>query len=111
MTEKPAVSVFVGSSTEHRDLADTVQELLADPSITVTVWHQAFELGSATLESLEDQLDRVDFAVLLLAPDDVAISRNEQEAAPRDNVLFELGLFIGRLGRKRAWYLFDDTIK
>jgi hypothetical protein len=103
-------SVFVGSSSEHIEIANTVQELLSRDA-EVTVWEHAFDLGAGTLESLEKDLDRHDFAVLILAPDDVAISRNVEMDAPRDNVLFELGLFIGRLGRDRAYYLFDSEIK
>src|SRR5262245_18367231 len=38
-------------------------------------------------------------------------SRSVEMDAPRDNVLFELGQFIGRVGRDRAYYLFDREIK
>jgi hypothetical protein len=39
------------------------------------------------------------FAVLIITPDDVVSSRDIEAQAPRDNVMFELGLFMGRLGR------------
>ena len=107
MSQKP--SLFIGSSSESVRLAQTVQELLQDSART-TVWnHGVFEPGSFTLESLEQQLDTMDFAVLVLSPDDITISRGEQSLGPRDNVLFELGLFTGRLGRQRAYYMFDRT--
>ena len=44
-------------------------------------------------------LDQFDFAVMILSPDDMTESRDQSYASPRDNVLFELGLFMGRLGR------------
>jgi hypothetical protein len=108
MLRKP--SIFVGSSSERIFLANAVQELLA-PYATVSVWNHTFKLGSGTLESLEQQLALMDFAVLILAAEDITISRGDEMLAPRDNVLFELGLFLGRLGRERAFYLYDDAIK
>jgi predicted nucleotide-binding protein len=67
------------------------------------------DLSERTVESLEDQLARADFAVLILAADDVTISRDVRSPSPSDNVLFELGLFMGRLGRRHTFYLFDET--
>lgn len=108
MLRKP--SVFVGSSSERLVLANAVQELLASDA-SVSVWNHTFELGSGTLESLERQLAAMDFAVLILAGEDITASRGDETFAPRDNVLFELGLFLGRLGRDRAFYLYDDATK
>jgi hypothetical protein len=48
-------------------------------------------------------LDRFDFAALILTPDDIITSRGDTSDSPRDNVLLELGLFIGRLGRQRTF--------
>jgi hypothetical protein len=108
MPDKAPITIFVGSSTEHKPLADTVQALLPSDDIKVLVWDQLFPPGRGTLESLEDQLERVDFAVLILAPDDTMKSRDTESLVPRDNVLFELGLFMGRLGRERAFFLVAD---
>ncbi len=44
-----------------------------------------------------------DFAVLVLGPDDRVISRGDDNLAPRDNVVLELGLFIGAVGRRRVF--------
>jgi predicted nucleotide-binding protein len=48
---------------------------------------------------------RFDFAILLLTPDDIVQSRSTELASPRDNVIFELGLFMGKLGRDRTFIL------
>jgi predicted nucleotide-binding protein len=72
MTERP--SVFVGSSSEHLALAKALERHL-HPHADVYVWNQTFELGRGTLESLERKLALMDFAVLILAPEDITISR------------------------------------
>jgi predicted nucleotide-binding protein len=69
------------------------------------VWTQKdiFEPGKFTLESLEENARRSDFAVMVFGPDDVIFSRGKRQPSPRDNVIFELGLFMGALDRKRAF--------
>ncbi len=54
---------------------------------------------------METQLACSDFAALILAPDDVVTSRENTVAAPRDNVVFELGMFIGALGHARTFLI------
>ena len=48
-------------------------------------------------------MSKVDFAVLLLSPDDKVISRDTTNDGPRDNIVFELGLFMGALGHSRTF--------
>jgi hypothetical protein len=102
-------ALFVGSSTEGLRVAEAVQVGL-DETCEVELWTQGvFGLGQGTLESLVLALPRFDFAVLVLTADDLTISRGTQKLAARDNVLFELGLFIGSLGRERTFILYDRT--
>lgn len=104
-------SVFIGSSTEGLKIAKALQVLL-DQACEVTIWSQGiFGLSQGTLESLVAALDQFDFAILALTPDDLVSSRNQENAAPRDNVLFELGLFMGGLGRDRAFVVYDRTAR
>jgi len=107
MSTKPYV--FIGSSGEGLPVARALKENLDNVADTV-VWDQrAFELGSTYLESLLKQLHKADFAILVLTQDDITISRNQRKTSPRDNVLFELGLSIGTVGRERCYFVYDDA--
>jgi hypothetical protein len=109
MTTKP--SLFVGSSSEGLAFARAVRSLLAADA-EVTLWNEGFfSLGSTFIETLINALPRFDFAVLALTPDDLTQSRNDEAFSPRDNVIFELGLFMGRLGRSRTFILHQSGEK
>ena len=62
-----------------------------------------FGLSSGTLETLVSESKSYQFAILVLTPDDVVVKRGETTMAARDNVLFELGLFMGKLGREHTF--------
>lgn len=107
MNAKSRPSLFVGSSTEGLAIARHVQILL-DQVCEVELWTQGvFGLSQGTLESLLLAVERFDFAVLVLTPDDLAVSRGTPKQTARDNVIFELGLFVGAIGRDRTFMLFD----
>lgn len=100
-------TVFIGSSREGLSIAEALQ-LNLDYACEVTVWSQGlFGLGEGTLESLVNRLDSFDFAILVLTPDDMTVSRQAEQPSPRDNVLLELGLFIGALGRRRTFAVYE----
>jgi len=102
-------SVFIGSSSEGLHIAEALQQLL-DHEAEVTVWSQGiFDLSQSYLESLLKTLETTDFAILAVTADDMVVSRGTEREAPRDNVLFELGLFKGQLGRNRCFFVFDRT--
>lgn len=102
-------AVFVGSSSEGLPIAETIQVLL-DAHCEVELWNQGvFGLGQGSLESLVLALERFDFAILVLTPDDMAMTRGVAWPVARDNVLFELGLFVGGLGRDRTFMVYDRT--
>lgn len=105
--------VFLGSSSEGRDVAERLaMRLERRGSIETKVWVQGvFDPGSHVLDSLIHQAATTDFAIFVLTADDTVASRNEEEQAPRDNVIFELGLFIGALGKDRAYMVQPSTIK
>src|SRR5207237_5157145 len=96
-------SLFIGSSTEGLEFARAVRSLLDDAAET-TLWNDGvFRLGRTYIESLISAVSRFDFAALVLTPDDEMIVRSDETLGPRDNIVFELGLFMGRLGRERTF--------
>ena len=104
-----ATSVFIGSSTEGLEVARAIQFQLRNDA-QVTVWDEGvFPLGQSILESIVNLVERFDFAVLVLSPDNLILSREITRLCPRDNVMFELGLFIGRLGRARTFMVYDSS--
>jgi hypothetical protein len=102
-------SLFIGSSSEGLEVARAIEDNLHKDA-EVTIWNEGvFGLNRGNLESLVAALERFDFAILVITPDDVTISRDETMQAPRDNVMFELGLFMGRLGRNRTYAFSSDA--
>lgn len=101
----PKPRVFIGSSIEGLNVAYAVQQNLLHEA-EVTVWDQGvFELSRTTMESLTKALSDSDFAIFVFSPDDLVRIRDLTTSAVRDNVLFEFGLFIGKLGRERVFFL------
>lgn len=98
--------LFIGSSTERIPLAKELQLLLTGCA-DAKVWSEAdeFALGKSTLEGLINVGKAYDFALLVFGQDDSAIVRGAEFPAVRDNVIFELGLLMGTLGRDRAFWL------
>jgi hypothetical protein len=97
--------VFIGSSSEATEIALAIQNGLSGVA-DVDVWSQGmFRAGTIPFEVLERAVDGFDFAIFVFAKDDVLKMRNQSFAAVRDNVVFELGLFIGKLGRERSVFV------
>jgi CRP/FNR family cyclic AMP-dependent transcriptional regulator len=94
--------LFIISSVEALTVAHEIQTQLHH-TVFSTVWDQGvFFAGGYPLEALEKAVTESDFAVAIAQPDDIVESRETRQATLRDNVLFELGIFLGRLTRHRA---------
>jgi hypothetical protein len=107
MSGKPRL--FVASSAEAKRLALAVQENLTDDA-RVTVWSQdAFQIGENTIDELGRNLKRSDFGVFIFAPTDLVTIRERSQPVARDNVVLELGMFIGRLGKERSFIVRPRT--
>lgn len=108
MNNQPKPSIFIGSSVEGLDVARSIQMDLRYDADCV-VWPQGvFGVGSVPILDLVGMADRVDFAVFVFTPDDVLHYRKQEVKAVRDNVLFEYGLFAGKLGINRVFFVIPE---
>ncbi len=96
-------SVFIGSSSEALGAATALAQHLRD-ECDVTLWNQSlFRPSQGFLDTLLKSVERFDFALFVFAADDIVESRGKRAVAPRDNVVFELGMGFGRLGPRRTF--------
>jgi hypothetical protein len=104
-------TLFIGSSSEGLSTARAIKEQF-DAEMDVTLWNEGvFKMNASYLESLLRASNSYDFAILVFTPDDLVTSRNQTQSVPRDNVIFEHGLFLGRLGPNRAFIVCEETTK
>jgi hypothetical protein len=98
------VRVFIGSSSGKLELAKKIQALLGR-AIKADVWDGDLsgQLGNIILDELLLKVSLYDFAIMVLSADDFTTSKGEQKDSPRDNVIFELGMFMGVRGRRRVF--------
>lgn len=104
--------IFIGSSAENLAIAKAIQVELDHVAYT-TIWTQdIFKLTSTTLEDLLTATNKFDFAIFIFNPDDITKLRGSEFQTVRDNVIFELGLFLGRLNnRKKVFLLKPRSVK
>lgn len=103
--EETKPRVFIGSSRESINVARAVREVLRDCTEPVMWDERPSKLSRSTLGSLCDSVDSYDFGIFVFSPDDSSVVRDTKYATARDNVVFELGLFTGRLGRERTFFI------
>ncbi|UTA49122.1 nucleotide-binding protein [Simiduia sp. 21SJ11W-1] len=97
--------LFIASSIESLPVAEAVNVNL-DHELEVTLWKNGtFKLSSTAIDDLVEKSSVVDFALFIFAPDDIATIRSRSEHVVRDNVLFEMGLFVGAIGKSRSFIL------
>lgn len=103
--------IFIASSSEHLDIAYAIQENLANYNLIATVWNQnIFDATEVVIEALENTISKFDYAVFIFNPTDITNIRNNITNTIRDNVIFELGLFMGRIGRKNCFIISEKKI-
>lgn len=94
--------LFVISSKEALHIAREIQSILQH-DLLIQVWTDGvFFASSYAIEALELAVASSDFAIAIAQPDDKLHTRGAEFKVARDNVIFELGLFMGKLGRQRS---------
>ena len=113
--DKPRI--FLGSSGKQAALVQALTRGLKDVA-HVDPWTTSFNPGTTTLERLVELAHQVDFAAFVFARDDwtapsagAAPAPAAGQASPRDNVVFEAGLFGGTLGMRRTFILHSNGAK
>lgn len=97
--------IFIASSGRTLVLAEILRDELASEFCQATVWSEEGRLqpGSTIIEMLEGAAKQYDFAVIILARDDVLTSGAGEVLKARDNCVFEAGHFMSAIGRKRCF--------
>jgi CRP/FNR family transcriptional regulator, cyclic AMP receptor protein len=95
--DKP--KIFIASSSRAKQLAEVLASYLEEKKVvSVQRWYKkTFLPGASTLDSLRNQAKECDFIAVLLTEDDVLNKGGQKVRSPRDNCIFELGLFMGAL--------------
>jgi len=97
--------MFIGSSVEALRIAHAIQENLEHDALC-TVWTQGiFNLLGNALDNLLEAVEKFDFAVFVFQPDDITQIRDNRLRTVRDNIIFESGLFISRLGKDKVFFV------
>lgn len=96
--------LFIVSTTEKLEIAKMVGQYFKSLA-EVTLWSDGsvFLPNKVFIETLFRISQETDFAVVVFDPDDVTKIRERKARSVRDNVLFEMGLFTGALGRNRCF--------
>ena len=104
------IFVIHGRDNEAKE---TVARFLQNLDLTPVILHEQPNQGQTIIEKFERNA-QVGFAVALLTPDDVGALKNEEKKLKpraRQNVVFELGYFLGRLGRERVCALTKGNVE
>lgn len=109
--KKPRIEVkpkiFIGSSSSEKGLgyANAMKKYFDDnKKCDAHIWTSEFKANEITLHSLETILENFQYSIFIFSPDDTTFDReNSEKKAPRDNVIFEYGLFYGKYTREKTF--------
>jgi len=116
--EKKVFLVHGHNEEMKQKVARIVTKLGLDPIIL----HEQANEGRTIIDKFETNAENIQFAIILLSADDLATSKRDLEGVKeeeiksklekraRQNVVFEMGYFAGKLGRNRLFYLLQDGV-
>lgn len=103
--------IFIGSSTEGLYAAEYIKQFFS-PDYDCVIWNEdVFKFNKSFLETLLNSASLFDFGFLIFTKDDQSLVRDKAFETARDNILFEYGLFLGRLGLDRAFVIAEKGVK
>lgn len=103
--------VFLGYCTGARATAIDIGRFLRSRGVSVKDWEIDFTAGGVILDELLAASKNCLGAIMLLTKDDELVKGGENVAAPRDNVIFEAGLFMNAKGRERVLVVLEQGAK
>ncbi len=95
--------VFIGTTIEQKDAIPVLVRHLKRAGFEVLPWLTAFKPGEYNLEALFRAVTETDAAVFLMTLDDKRWFRGKKDDTPRDNLIFEAGLWMSKYGRRRVF--------
>lgn len=115
--KKDKIQIFIGSSTQGLEYANKIKEYFEkNDNYDAHVWTSEFPDNKITLESLEKILQDFQYSIFIFTPDDTIITIDEDgkktnKKIPRDNVIFEYGLFYGKYSRTKTFLVLPKSHK
>ena len=109
---EPSRKIFIVHGHDHEmknDVARVVHLLGFEPVIL----HEQPNKGRTLIEKFEDHSETAGFAIVLLSPDDEGRAKSSETlvARARQNVVLELGYFVGKAGRNRVYALMRGGVE
>lgn len=103
-------AIFIASSGKMYRAAETLSKSLEVHGFRMVPWKKpgVFNLSDYTMEALERESKKCDFGIFILSADDPILFDTEEKKVSRDNVVLELGLFMGKMGRRRSFMLIPE---
>lgn len=104
--------IFIGSSTAGYSVAEKVKSNLATVG-DCFLWQDpnVWEPNRSTFENLIRMVSYFDFGVFVATADDLTLTNDKIVIEPRDNVILEMALFLGAMGRDKSFLLVEEGIK
>ena len=104
--------IFIGSSGDGLAIAEQVRNNLSSIGDCI-VWKDTdvWEPNRSTFDNLLRMAGYFDFGVFVATKDDLTLTKGLLVEEPRDNVILEMSLFLGALGRNKAFLLVEEGVK
>ncbi len=108
--ENQQINIFIASSSEAKDIAYGVKSYFPEDSYYVEVWDRAFRVGKSNMENLKEITVIYDYAIIVLTTDDLVKHRDYHDGSVPPNIMFEAGLFYGRIGENKTFFVVEDAV-
>lgn len=111
--EMKSQKIFIVHGHDN-ELKVSVARFLEKVGLEPVILHEQVNKGKTIIEKFEAFCETVTYAIILLTADDLGCSKNkkdDQYPRARQNVIFEMGYFIGKLGRDNVSILKDDDVE